>query len=281
MAGRVPPYPSEKPFGWFFAIQKVSEEDVLQMVGLDAFMCLRFIALCQKFSIFLSFWGLVVLVPVYSSATTGPNEWNRYSISNLLKGTDDMKYRLWFSALFAYMFAAYFCQLLYAEYNNFSMRRLHFLVLSDPESLQRDDPDTPPQKYFTIMVERVPADMRSAELLRQYFDRLFPGDVYTVEVAVDIHELDRKCQERKRIRDKLESAIAFYEAKNKRLEVNIRTGRFQEDLSITEGIFGEDGIVDFLAKVFAPKRFGVEPVDAIKYYTEVRTVYIHTPLLLL
>ena len=111
--------------------------------------------------------------------------------------------------------------------------------------------------------------MRSAELLRQYFDRLFPGDVYTVEVAVDILELDRKCQERKRVRDKLESAIAYYEAKNKRLQVHVPTGRIQEDSSIADGIFGKDGIVEFLGKVLAPTRFGVEPVDAIKHYTDV------------
>ena len=265
----MPPYPSEKLFGWFFAIQKVSEEDVLQMVGLDAFMCLRFIAVCLKFSIFLTFWGVVVLVPIYASATDGPNQWDRYSISNLLKGTDNMKYRLWFSAIFAYMFAAYFCQLLYAEYNNFSKRRLHFLVLSDPESYQRDDPDTPPQKYYTIMVERIPPEMRSAELLRKFFDKLFPGDVYTVEVAVDLKVLNQKCRERKKIRDKLESAIAYYEAKGVRPIVSVPTGKITEDMSISEGIFGDDGIIEFLKKACAPKRFGMEPMDAIKYYTDV------------
>lgn len=243
------------------------------MVGLDAFMCLRFIVLCYKLSLFLSFWGLVFLVPIYASATSGPDHWDRYSISNLLAGSEEMKYRLWFSAIFAYMFAAYFCQLLYAEYNNFSMRRLHFLVLSDPESQKRDDPDTPPQKYFTIMVERVPSELRSAELLRKFFDKLFPNDVYTVEVALDLSFLDRKCIDRKRIRDKLESAIAHYEAKNVRPEVYVANGKRSDDITTADGIFGDDGIVEFLKKVFAPRQFGFHPVDAIKYYTDVSPHY--------
>ena len=36
--------------------------------------------------------------------------------------------RLWVAAIFGYIFTAYFCQLLYAEYHNFSVRRLQYLV---------------------------------------------------------------------------------------------------------------------------------------------------------
>ena len=35
---------------------------------------------------------------------------------------------MWAAAIFGYVFAAYFMQLLYAEYNNFSVRRLQYLV---------------------------------------------------------------------------------------------------------------------------------------------------------
>lgn len=44
----MPPYPSESTFGWLFEIRKVSETDFLRMVGLDAYMCLRFIVVCYK-----------------------------------------------------------------------------------------------------------------------------------------------------------------------------------------------------------------------------------------
>ena len=56
-----------------------------------------------------------------------------------------------------------------------------YLILSplptsqaNPDSPQ-GDPDTPPQKYFTIMVERIPGHLRSAAALYKFFEKLFPG----------------------------------------------------------------------------------------------------------
>jgi len=266
---RVPPYPPEFTFGWFFEIQKITEGEFLKMVGLDAYMCLRFIVICQKLSLFLTFWGLLVLAPLY--ATANYNErWDRYSISNLLSSDtpEAYKYRLWVPTIFGYMFAAYFCQLLYAEYNNFSVRRLQYLVQANPQD-ENLDPDTPPQKYFTVMIERIPTHLRSAAALHKFFDRLFPDDVYCVEIALDIHELDAINRKRKRVRDKLERAIAHYEAKNERLEVYARTNKVDEELEadLAKGIFGDDGILEFIYKSNAPERYGYEKIDALNYYT--------------
>jgi calcium permeable stress-gated cation channel len=165
MVDRVPPYPPEHTFGWIFEIQKVSEADVLRMVGLDAYIYLRFIVICFKMSVFVMFWGLVVLVPVYGTATTDPvNSWDHFAISNIMRGgQQSTRYRLWISALMGYVFAAYFCQLLYVEYNNFSVKRLQFLVQADPTQSLTLDPDTPPQTYFTVMVERIPGRLRNSQ----------------------------------------------------------------------------------------------------------------------
>lgn len=70
-----------------------------------------------------------------------------------------MRPRLWVSAFFGYIFAAYFCQLLYLEYNNFSVRRLQYLVQADLDG-ENLDPDTPPQTYFTVMLENIPSNLR-------------------------------------------------------------------------------------------------------------------------
>jgi hypothetical protein len=71
------------------------------------------------------------------------------------------------------------------------------------------DPDTPPQKSFTVMIERIPNHLRSAQALFEYFEKMFPGDVYTVEIALDLHELDSKTAKRKRVRRKLFSSFLF------------------------------------------------------------------------
>lgn len=268
---RVPPYPSDSLFGWFFAIRKVSEAELLRMVGLDAYMLLRFIVVCYKFSLFLTFWGLLVLVPCYGTANPDPN-WDRFAISNLLTGEKKFKYRLWVSAFFSYLFTAYFCQLMYAEYNNFSIRRLQYLVQSPLSNSATHnngdlglDPDTPPQKYFTVMVERIPGHLRSATALYKYFDKIFPDDVYTVEIALDIKELDDMNAKRKRIRHKLEKAIAYYEAVNERKVIYAYTGdNGCEDLE--DGIF-VDTLSEFLNKLFSPRRLGYNKVDCLHYYS--------------
>lgn len=74
------------------------------------------------------------------------------------------------------------------------------------------------------MIEKIPAHLRSSEALFQFFNRLFPGDVYTVEVALDLSELNSLCSQRKDVVSSLEKAIAYYEAKNERPKVYIQTG---------------------------------------------------------
>jgi hypothetical protein len=50
------------------------------------------------------------------------------------------------------------------------------------------------------MIERIPSHLRSAQALYEYFHKMFPNDVYTVEIALDLQELDAKNAKRKRVR---------------------------------------------------------------------------------
>eukprot|EP01031_Cornospumella_fuschlensis_P031102 gene31102-37587_t len=265
IAERVPEYPPEYAFGWFVEIQKISETEFLKMVGLDAFMCLRFIYICLKLAMFLTFWGMLILLPVYSTAFDY-EDWERYEISNLMKGGKAMRKRLWVSAFFGYIYAIYFCQLLYMEYNNFSVSRLQYLVQADADD-SKLDPDTPPQKYFTVMIEHIPAHLRSAQALYKFFDKLFPNEVYAVEISLDIAELDAMNYKRKRLRAKLEHAIAHYEAKNERPLVYAKANPGYSYTDDEDGIFGEDGLTQFLFKQFSYEKMGYVQVDAIHYYS--------------
>jgi glucan phosphorylase len=86
-----------------------------------------------RLALWLSLWGLIILLPLYSTVhhvngKSPYNAWDNYAISNVLYGNDHEKGRLWAAAFFAYAFSAYFCRLLHAEYNHFSVKRLHYLV---------------------------------------------------------------------------------------------------------------------------------------------------------
>jgi hypothetical protein len=156
---RVPDKPSSYPFAWVSKILRVEDQEVLDMIGLDGYMCLRFILVCLRMASFCSVFGALVLVPIYASTSNPPEKdddtdtggialtgWNRFTIANIPE--DPTAIRLWAPVVFCYLFTMFFCQMMYAEYKNFIGKRVQYLV--------RGDSDTPPQAYYTVMVERLP-----------------------------------------------------------------------------------------------------------------------------
>lgn len=151
----------------------VSEDDLLRMVGLDAYMMVRYLNACFRVSVFLSFFGIVILVPIYASAPGIFIAWNRYTLANV--PSDANSKQLWAPVVFSYFFAAYYCYLMHNEYSNFMTKRLQYLV--------EGDPDTPIQTHHTIMIEQLPPDLRSTTKLYQFFNKLFPGAMMPILVS--------------------------------------------------------------------------------------------------
>eukprot|EP01035_Chromulina_nebulosa_P020397 gene20397-26468_t len=204
-SGRIPPEPSPRIFGWLFEIMKVEEIEVLHMVGLDAYMLLRYHVLCLKLCLFITFWGLVVLLPTYGTQANHNGQVN-------------------------------------------------------------DTTDNLPQKYYTIMLERIPPDLRSAEKLYDYFTELFPDDVFHVEVALDLRELNTAINQRNQIRNNLEKAIAYYIACQKRLQIKIKDENISSNSNSTTQLFKK--ICSHTKDILTCRRYGYLKVDAINYYTK-------------
>jgi hypothetical protein len=202
----VPPIPGRYPFAWIVSVLEIGEEDLLRMVGLDGYMLIRYINVCFRMSVFYTIFGLLVLVPVYSSAPGEHVSWNKYTLANI--PNDPSANQLWVPAIFAYIFSLYFCHLMYMEYKNFVKKRLQYLISGDP--------DTPQQTYYTIMLEKVPITLRSKPALELFFENLFPGDVYSVDLALDLNELDALTSQRRNVRDMLEKSIAIWKATGNR-----------------------------------------------------------------
>lgn len=66
----------------------------------------------------------------------------------------------------------------------------------------------------------------------------------------------------------MEKAIAHYEAKNDRPNVQVYTGNLTQEGNTNGGIFDGDNLYQFIGKALAPERYGYEYVDAIAYYTQ-------------
>jgi hypothetical protein len=51
-----------------------------------------------------------------------------------------------------------------------------YIICSFPiQPYNPSDPDITPQKDFTVMIEKIPPELKSKEKLKRYFDDLFPG----------------------------------------------------------------------------------------------------------
>lgn len=129
---RVPSPPSRFPFAWVYQVLTIPQEEVLRMIGLDGYMLLRFLILCFRLASFFSFFGVLVLVPIYHSGTAGLNGWNAFTVANIEDSST--AYALWAPVAFAYLFAIFYCQLLYYEYKNFIAKRLEYLIEGDSPS---------------------------------------------------------------------------------------------------------------------------------------------------
>jgi hypothetical protein len=249
-SGRVPEEPPHYPFGWIVAISKINDEEILRSIGLDGYMLLRYIIVCFRFSVFIGFWALLVLTPLYKQAGDYVG-WNQYTLANV--PDDPNSSELWAPAIFAYIFTAYFCFALYSEYKNFVQRRIDYLI--------NGDLDTPPQTYYTILIEKIPASLRSEPRLRAFFEKLFPNEVFSVEIALNLGELDDLCDRRHQIRDKLEKAIAFWNATGKRPTVWIaRTDKTLQSKEYLSRCHQKSHRSELAAL------FGYSAVDSIDYH---------------
>ena len=211
-------------------------------------MLVRYINVCFKMSLFLTFWGLVVLAPVYGNAQESNFSWNKYTLANI--PNDPSAHQLWVPAVFAYIFSTYFCHLMYGEYRNFVTKRIQYLV--------QGDGDTPTQTYYTLMVEKVPITLRSAPALETFFENLFPNDIHSVEVALDLKDLDMMTDQRRRVRDNLEKSIALYKA----------TGKLQKEW-VKKDFHQECYPLIAVSDNWIARIFGYIIVDAIDHRTRV------------
>ncbi|CAM9963453.1 unnamed protein product, partial [Discosporangium mesarthrocarpum] len=137
---RVPPPPPSSLFGWIRLVLSLSGDETLRMAGMDAYCLLRFTKLCLRICLFSSFWGMLVLAPVYS--TGDGNESGFYQIT--LANVKEQSTLLWVAVVFAYLFTVHCLYELKTEHKAFARLREDFLA--------RGDPDFVPQYIYSVQV---------------------------------------------------------------------------------------------------------------------------------
>jgi hypothetical protein len=261
-SNRVPNKPPAYPFAWIWAIMKISQEDFLQMVGLDGYMLMRYLIVCFRVACFYSFWGVVLMAPIYSYGEGALAGWNRFTIANVTGNSESST--LWMPVVFCYLFAMFLCQLMYYEYKHFIAMRVDYL--------EKGDPDTQVQTYYTVMIEKLPSTLRSTPALVDFFERLFPNEVYSVEIALDLNELEDLTNQRKKIRHNLEKSVALWKATEIRPTIWLPPSFYEGMSTKPQPVIPSDGISNNISQLTASLS-GYAIYDAIEHYTLLLEVF--------
>ena len=149
-------------------------------VGYDAHTLLRFLRAMRRLCLAGSVVAVGVLAPVYGSGLNEKSGFYKYTMGNLAKKGE----RLWAPVAFAYVFTGLACRAMELEARAYAEARTAFLASGDD--------DGSPQPRCSVLVERVPVDLRSGDALARYFERLMgPGSVHSAVVYADCRKLER------------------------------------------------------------------------------------------
>jgi hypothetical protein len=209
------PMGSPVPLNWVGPIFGVPWSRVRQAAGLDAYMFLRYIRMCLRITSVSSFWGLVILSPIYATGQNGAEGWYYFSMANV----SQYSWRLWVPVFFLYLFSFFVFFVMKQEYRHFLELRMEFLG--------KGEANVHPQHQYSLKVERIPYELRSSRALFDYFNSLFPGKVHSASIVLQVPGLDKLSTRRGRVAHRLEKSIAYYHATGERPTHVVGRGRLK------------------------------------------------------
>eukprot|EP00804_Cyclotella_cryptica_P010295 CCRYP_012233-RB/>CCRYP_012233-RB protein AED:0.36 eAED:0.36 QI:398/1/1/1/0.85/0.87/8/444/916 len=251
------------PLGWVQGVARASWSAVRNSGGLDSYMFLRYVRLCFSITFTSAIWGMVVLWPVYASSDGGAEGWYFLSMANVSQGSA----KLWAPTVFIWLQTFYVLFLMNEEYKHYLECRVDFLARGEGMV-------TCQQHMYSLIVERIPHELRSDRALYDYFNRLFPGKVHSAAVVLNLPDLERVSQNRKRVLRRLEKSMVRLEVTGKRPFHVVGRKRIRccgiESAPIFSGFGGRTASPNDLNNISDPKKG--ERVDSINYYTRKLTV---------
>lgn len=148
---------------------------------------------------------MAILVPIYAGAEPDPAQppargWYRFTLAHVSGGSPEGGgTELWAPVVCLYLFAVFFCVLMRRECEHFIGIRLRLL---------QGETDSPPllgrcptaSHLRTVMLERVPPDLRSTATLVAFMRSVFPAEsVVAVSLVLQLDTLDRLVATRRQV----------------------------------------------------------------------------------
>ena len=84
---RAAPTPPRRPFGWVLPVLSTGGKKTRELIGLEAYMMLRFVRLCTRITLFDSILGCAVLLPIYCTGGDRATGFNALTLNTLIMET--------------------------------------------------------------------------------------------------------------------------------------------------------------------------------------------------
>ncbi|KAJ6169122.1 hypothetical protein N7497_001965 [Penicillium chrysogenum] len=181
-ASRLPELP-DTLFGWIPVLHQITEEEVLQSAGLDAYVFLSFFKFAIRFLLAVFIFAVAIILPMHYKYTGQYGE----------KPVTDPAY-LWIYVLFAYVFSGLAIYMLLDETKVIIRTRQTYL------GNQTSTTDR------TIRLSGIPHDLGTEDKIKEFVEGLRVGKVESITVCRKWRELDELIDERMKVIRELERA---------------------------------------------------------------------------
>ncbi|KNC53885.1 early responsive to dehydration protein [Thecamonas trahens ATCC 50062] len=185
---------TESLFGWIFQVLRMEDSVMLESVGLDGVMYIKFLETATKFFCAACVVGLGILMPINFSADP-PEDKKQQGLDKASMANVDpnQKNLLWAHTLAVWFFTLLLFYFLNKMYKFYYAQRIKFLVARRPE-------------WYSVLVQDVPENKRDAASLEAFFRKRYGDEVYSVMMAHETTALDKLVKEREEVVRKLENA---------------------------------------------------------------------------
>ncbi|KAG0232951.1 hypothetical protein B0O80DRAFT_432152 [Mortierella sp. GBAus27b] len=189
-------------FSWVTASFSVPDSVLVERIGLDAYMFLRFMRMAAFLFAGFTLVGIPVLIPAnvvppnFVDSTGG----TKVGLNKLNIGNVGEPWRLWFHLILTIVFCFSTLFMLWREMQEYTRRR-HAYLMSEKH---RKTPQA-----TTILVTAIPDGLNNEDALYDIFNR-FPGGVRSIWLNRDPSKLTDLTEERETVVMKLEAALYAY-----------------------------------------------------------------------
>ncbi len=116
---------------------------------------------------------------------------------------------MWVPTIFLWLQTMYVIFLMNEEYKHYLECRVDFLARGEGVVNSQ-------QHMYSLIIERIPHELRSDRALFDYFNRLFPRKIHSTAVVLNLPDLERESKKRKRVLRRLEKSMISFDVTSKR-----------------------------------------------------------------